>query len=374
MRHAPQGQPAYPSHPSSRRGSEADYSMQAAAAAAMDDDSSVVSRASRQSCDNDDNGRHHDPEARIAAIKAQRDRDRQRENAEKEEQVRVIEKLESLQNIPLYLTVYSIQIKQAIEENRDARRQAQSSKSAVAFDIDLSGNGAPSMAAPKAPPLSIARGASRQSLDDKAVASPTSLALKKDNKSPKTQADVPTRLVRANVREEKGSLTPIESDSGKGRTKKSWGPPVAAKDIAKGIVQYSEYSTPTSQMFAPERRKGDSRDSLPGSSASNVTGVDMNKEAYFDDESVNTTTAGEAESAGHRREFSRDSIDPALLVGDEDQAVMRRLESKRNSQLEARQQAKEMFKKLREKRRQQSEGKGGRTSAGAGNYHSLMLE
>ena len=96
MRHAPQGQPAYPSHPSSRRGSEADYSMQAAAAAAMDDDSSVVSRASRQSYDNDDNGRHHDPEARIAAIKAQRDRDRQRENAEKEEQVCEIEKLESL--------------------------------------------------------------------------------------------------------------------------------------------------------------------------------------------------------------------------------------------------------------------------------------
>lgn len=227
----------------------------------------------------------------------------------------------------------------------------------MAFDIDLGGN---AVAAGKAPPLSLGnRNASRQSLDDKPTASPPAAGVL-DN-SPKSEAST-SRLVRASVREDKVS-TPVESDSGKGRSKKSWGPPVAAKDIAKGVVRYSEYSTPTSQMFAPPTGTRERSDSVPGSVSSNV---ELGKGgAYFDDES-STYTTGEAQSSSHRRDFSRDSIDPAALVGDEDQVVLRRLESKRNSQMEQRQQAKEMFKKLREKRRQESEGKARRATVGAG--------
>lgn len=95
MRHSQQA--PYPSHPSSRRGSDADQSYALQAAAQLDDysrdprdardDSSVASRASRQSYDGD----CVDAETRIAQIKAQKEKDRQRENAEKEMQVRQLQ-------------------------------------------------------------------------------------------------------------------------------------------------------------------------------------------------------------------------------------------------------------------------------------------
>jgi len=90
VRYSQQPQPqqqSYGSHPSSRRGSEVDQSYALQAGAHFDDDShSVASRASRQSYDGDDYGRM-DPETRIAHIKAQKEKERQRENAEKEMQV-----------------------------------------------------------------------------------------------------------------------------------------------------------------------------------------------------------------------------------------------------------------------------------------------
>ena len=217
----------------------------------------------------------------------------------------------------------------------------------------------------KAPPINIARNASRQSLDgDKPSASPLA-----DNSPKSIHSEAPARLVRANVREDKGSSTPVESDSGKGRSKKSWGPPVVAKDIAKGITRYSEYSTPTSQMFAPPGER-DRSESVSSCNITDSSAVDMNKGAYFDDEAVSHAgQEDESSDRAHRRDISRDSIDQAALVGDEDEVVLRRLESKRNSQMQQRQQAKEMFKKLREKRRQQSEGKARRATAVAGKIH-----
>lgn len=87
VRYSQQPQQPYGSHPSSRRGSEVDQSYAYQAGAHYDDDShSVASRGSRQSYDGDDYGRM-DPETRIAHIKAQKEKERQRENAEKEMQV-----------------------------------------------------------------------------------------------------------------------------------------------------------------------------------------------------------------------------------------------------------------------------------------------
>lgn len=83
----PPPQQQYVSHPSSRRGSEADQSYAQQAGAHFEDDSySAASRASRQSYDGDEYSRM-DPETRIAHIKAQKEKERQRENAEKEMQV-----------------------------------------------------------------------------------------------------------------------------------------------------------------------------------------------------------------------------------------------------------------------------------------------
>ena len=229
-----------------------------------------------------------------------------------------------------------------MEANRDARRQAQNVKSAVAFEIDLGG-------AAQAPPK-IRHSSSRQSLDEKS-SSPYSM----QSASPSVGGAVVVGRNR-NYRDEKDSTSvTVESDSGKGRTRKSWGPPVAANDIAKGVVRYTEHSTPTNHMFIPEKERENSNNN-----SKLTTG-----ERYFVDDHVSNSAATEDTHTGaHHRNFSRDSIDSISIntTTDEDNIVLRRLESKRNSQLEARQQAKEVFKKLREKRRKESELKGKRPS------------
>lgn len=220
-------------------------------------------------------------------------------------------------------------------------------KSAIAFDIDLGGAG-PSGAAP----AKVRSSAVRQSLDDKSVASPAHVHNSPQGASAASPLVAPSRNVRGGRDDKETTPPPAESDSGKGRTKKSWGPPVAAGDIAKGVVRYSEFSTPVSQMFAPPDREGNS------SRLSNA-GPDR----YFDEDAgANSEDARGA----HRRDFSRESLDVLSTAGEEDQVVLRRLESKRNSQLEARLQAKEVFKKLREKRRKESELKGAKRPPNAG--------
>jgi hypothetical protein len=218
-------------------------------------------------------------------------------------------------------------LKEALEANRNLIKR-QGTKSAIAFDIDLGGGGGGAhAAAPK-----VRTSAARQSFDDKPGASPMSA-------SPSV-GSVAGHALRGRLREDKETTPPTtDSDSGRGRSRKSWGPPIAAGDIAKGVVRYSEQSTPVSQMFAPPEP--------------------LQEEQYFDEEAPPP-----AAQAGHRREFSRDSID-VLPAAEEDQVVLQRLESKRNSQLEVRQQAKEVFKKLREKRRSEAVQKQRRPS-GAG--------
>lgn len=256
-----------------------------------------------------------------------------------------------------------------MEANRDARRSVQGNKSAVAFDIDLGGNSA---AVGKAPV--IARERVRQSLDEKpTAASPLTVQSGNSPYSDKSDASsgVGPSKVR-NTREDKdvqpAPAQSTDSESSKSKAKKGWGPPVSAGDIAKGVVRYSEYSTPTSQMFAPERDTSNvagSAASAAGNASASASTVD--KDQYFEDEGVNGV---EESSQMHRRNFSRDSIDSMPTGADEDQAVLRRLESKRNSQIEARLQAKEVFKKLREQRRKESELKSKRPSY-AGTFLSM---
>lgn len=238
-----------------------------------------------------------------------------------------------------------------MEANRDARRSVQGNKSAVAFDIDLGGNNA---AAAKAPPV-IARERVRQSLDDKPAASP--MTNQSSNSPYSVQSESSSVAGSAKVRSAKEDKdVPAEAESNKSKAKKGWGPPVSGGDIAKGVVRYSEYSTPTSQMFAPERDAGNAGN---GGNAS-VSSSTVDKDQYFEEES---SVAEESRQQAHRRDFSRDSIDAmSVAAAEEDQTVLRRLESKRNSQIEARQQAKEVFKKLREQRRKESELKTRRPS------------
>lgn len=236
-----------------------------------------------------------------------------------------------------------------MEANRDARRSVQGNKSAVAFDIDLGGHSAAS----KAPV--IARERVRQSLDDKPAVSP----LTNQSSNSPYQSEASSVAGSAKVRSTREDKeVPAESESNKNRAKKGWGPPVSGVDIAKGVVRYSEYSTPTSQMFAPERDASHAGNAGNGGNAS-VSSSAVEREQYFEEDSGSAVDEGRQM---HRRDFSRDSIDSMLAGADEDQAVLRRLESKRNSQIEARQQAKEVFKKLREQRRKESELKSKRPS------------
>lgn len=232
-----------------------------------------------------------------------------------------------------------LQLKEALEVNRDMLRK-QGARSAIAFEIDLSGGGPP-VAMPK-----VRNSGVRQSLEGKAVPSPPAA-------SPSVGANA--NAVPRTRRDEKDSAStppPTESDSGKGRTKRGWGPPVAAGDIAKGVVRYSEYSTPVSQMFAPPARE----------SRGGGGGAVVAEDQYFDED------AAAGRGGAHRRDFSRDSIDAPPSSVEEDTVVLQRLESKRMSQMQVRQQAKEVFKKLREKRRSEAMQKGHRPSHSGGKH------
>lgn len=249
-----------------------------------------------------------------------------------------------------------------MEANRDARRSVQGNKSAVAFEIDLGGNTAVS----KAPVISRER--VRQSLDNVSNNNNSPYSVQSDASSvvAAVAGSVKARSVREDKEGHPSATAAANSESTKSRAKKGWGPPVSSSDIAKGVVRHSEYSTPTSQMFAPDRDASGKGGNAGNASVSSSSVVD--RDQYFDDDGSSMAEEGR-QQVHHHRDFSRDSIDAMSVATEEDQLVLRRLESKRNSQIEARQQAKEVFKKLREQRRKESELKSRRPSAGSLNFH-----
>ena len=155
------------------------------------------------------------------------------------------------------------------------------------------------------------------------------------------------------------------------KNRKGWGPPIVPGDaaegglqIAKGVVRYSEYASRAAadrvdQMFVPDDGFGGG-----GAGAGRRKSIDKSDDGSmgYNGGSYDRYDNSQQEvSEGHsQKDLSiPDDLTTANdeVEGEGQLLVMRRLESKRNSQLQARQQAKEIFKKLREKKRHESEVK-----------------
>ena len=153
------------------------------------------------------------------------------------------------------------------------------------------------------------------------------------------------------------------------KNRKGWGPPIVPGDaaegglqIAKGVVRYSEYASRAAadrvdQMFVPD-------DGFGGGGGGRRKSIDKSDDGSmgYNGGSYDRYDNSQQEvSEGHSQK-DLSILDDLTTANDEGEGegqllVMRRLESKRNSQLQARQQAKEIFKKLREKKRHESEVK-----------------
>jgi hypothetical protein len=281
-----------------------------------------------------------------------------------------------------YATAYECcqkQLKQAMEENRDARRSAAhvNKPAAVAFEIDLGGNSPAAMS--KAPVLRSVR-QSEEKLTPPGAGGAGAGGGRRSNAgavSAGAGAGGPVRSRSNSVRDEKdcgdsagagagagvGAGVGGSTESASSKAKKGWGPPVATGEIAKGVVRHhSDYASASPhRMFAPDRQSVGG-----GGGGSNRHERNFSRESFGD--AGAGAGAGSVASAG-AGDSDADLLDggDSVVGGDgEDQVVLRRLESKRNSQLQARQQAKEVFKKLREKRRKESESRGSSIGFGAG--------
>lgn len=151
------------------------------------------------------------------------------------------------------------------------------------------------------------------------------------------------------------------------KNRKGWGPPIVPGDaaegglqIAKGVVRYSEYASRAAadrvdQMFVPDDGFGG------GGRRKSIDKSDDGSMGYNGGSCDRYDNSQQEVSEGHSQK-DLSILDDLTTANDEGEGegqllVMRRLESKRNSQLQARQQAKEIFKKLREKKRHESEVK-----------------
>lgn len=173
-----------------------------------------------------------------------------------------------------------------------------------------------------------------------------------DSKSTRDRGDAPTRLVTvADADNEDDTDMTMKADyfnspnhgPSNSSKKKGWGPPVMPSDvkIAKGIVARSS------------AREKD-RDITPTRMFSYNSGKDSNFNADGDDND-SLSVGGRA---GGVHSNSRNSAEEGVqreYVDDSD--VMRRLEIKRLSQIDARNQAKGVLKKLREKKKMDLEVK-----------------
>lgn len=292
----------------------------------------------------------YDPESRIAQLKAQKERDRDRELAQKE-----------------------FELKQAMEQNRQERRRmaelSSRNKASVAFDIDISSSNNSSHSNHHPPKDNDAKkGNHSQQGDD--VSSMPAIASTKSNSENRKQwnsnssisssssggseskpsRDKGVALSRldtvADAENEDDTDMTMKADyfnsPNQGHSnskKKGWGPPVMPSDvkIAKGIVARSSARdkdrdiTPT-RMFSNNSGKGTSVDDNDSVCVGGKAGgVHSNDQESVED--------------GSEREY----------VDDAD--VMRRLEIKRLSQIDARNQAKGVLKKLREKKKMDLEVK-----------------
>ena len=151
------------------------------------------------------------------------------------------------------------------------------------------------------------------------------------------------------------------------KNRKGWGPPIVPGEaaegglqIAKGVVRYSEYASRAAadrvdQMFVPDDGFGG------GGRRKSIDKSDDGSMGYNGGSYDRYDNSQQEVSEGHSQK-DLSILDDLTTANDEGEGegqllVMRRLESKRNSQLQARQQAKEIFKKLREKKRHESEVK-----------------
>eukprot|EP00599_Poterioochromonas_sp_BG-1_P006361 CAMPEP_0173142318 /NCGR_PEP_ID=MMETSP1105-20130129/6021_1 /TAXON_ID=2985 /ORGANISM="Ochromonas sp., Strain BG-1" /LENGTH=996 /DNA_ID=CAMNT_0014055695 /DNA_START=91 /DNA_END=3081 /DNA_ORIENTATION=- len=193
------------------------------------------------------------------------------------------------------------QMKQAIEQQREERRRSEANQKpkAIAFDIDINSDRVE---------------AKNVKVRDVPVAAPVNDVGSADQKYSKHQR--------------KPSNTE-ETNSNQNRpVKKGWGPPVEASEIfqARGIQPPSNIDkTPPSQRYG-NRRDGDAKE---GNSNSNSDVEDFGSNDFL----------AVGNERGEEEEDNRE--------------ILKRIEYKRRSQLEVRQQAREVLTKLREQRQLQ---------------------
>mmetsp|Transcript_10718 Transcript_10718/g.17474 ORF Transcript_10718/g.17474 Transcript_10718/m.17474 type:complete len:1278 (-) Transcript_10718:2028-5861(-) len=280
------------SQPNSRRNSDA--SAVDAAGADLGGGGGGGGGSRRPSIDYEQFRGMSESEARIAILKAQRDKERELVNAQKE-----------------------LELKEAMEANRNAIRQSRVTKQAsIAFDIDLGGDNSEPC---------ISRD-SRDSIQQQQQPPPPLRSQKQPSSDRDSESDLSSKKNFNSNNRQRNSANSGGGGGGGGSKRGGWGPPIAANDIAKGVVRYSDVSprTQANKMF----NSVEDLDAEDGEDISSDLGA------------VN----GVSPKGG----------------GGGDLKVLRRLESRRNSQMQARQQAKEVFRKLREKRRKESELKGRR--------------
>jgi hypothetical protein len=246
-----------------------------------------------------DNSRHEskydhlDPEQRIAMLKSQKEKEKQKEIAEKE-----------------------MAMKMAIEANRAEQRRKSGDTTnrakAIAFDIDITSD--------KTEPKNMKVRGGGSGPGSSGAATPSDSEHQQPSSQKSNQSVVtnypssrrtPTQEIESssNNRSRDGTPNSLENISTKSNPstsgKKGWGPPVDGKEIlqarARGL----------SGLMSPDADEG-SENPTPKTA---------------------TTTAGD---------------------GEENDEVMKRIESKRRSQLEVRHQAKEVLSKLREQRQMQA--------------------
>jgi len=278
-------------------------------------------------------------------------------------------------------------LKEALEANREARRKSQQHKAAIAFEIDLSTAASPPSVVPVAMVVAprIAKTVSNSNINE----------VRRSRESEENMAPSSSHHHAAVVGKSRNDSSPSilsssssSSSSAKGgsevdlslgsvrssnKNRKGWGPPIVPGDavggmqIAKGVVRYSEYASRAvadrvDQMFNPDSGNdadGGNRKSIDKSDDGSISfnGNDYNNNDSSYDGYSNNNIHQQDSNDDHSQ---KDASVPDDLTNDEGEGqllVMRRLESKRNSQLQARQQAKEIFKKLREKKRHESEVK-----------------
>jgi hypothetical protein len=238
---------------------------------------------------------HLDPEQRIAMLKAQKEKEKQKEIAEKE-----------------------MAMKMAIEANRAEQRRKSGDTTnrakAIAFDIDITSD----KIEPKNMKVRGGPGSSGAATPADSEHAPSS---QKSNQSVVTNYPssrrTPTQEMENPSRSRDGTPNSLENISTKSNpstsAKKGWGPPVDGKEIlqarARGL----------SGLMSPDSTADEGSDQNPTPKTT-----------------ATTTTAG------------------GVGGEEENDEVMKRIESKRRSQLEVRHQAKEVLSKLREQRQMQA--------------------